>query len=712
MKITALCFLFLLTGLCHGQINLYDQQYTIFFESGADTLNETQTLLLQDFLKDLTNVKSAYKVNIKAYTDNKGSLGYNDSLSLQRALRTKELLGTEGFDTLKIIYSGRGIAPDYESHTRSRRADLTFSIGTPLPDHLGKHANTPISFTINNQKGGKFFYKTGTEIDFEPETFVDSAGMPVIGPIELNYVEYRNPVDFIFEDLPRSIPSLHEHFNSACTFALKTKDEAIILDKNIDLIIKPDTLIDHWRFYHFDGKKNEWTALTQPIKDTSKTSQDTIVHSTWCDGTRCEQLLYLLDQGRVYENSGLSPYEKLQTLYVVDSAYQHYYHYLDTLNYHQNQIEKFTNYYQLSDIGTHSSIKRKKGRFYLKIDGTNPHFDISYLFDSIYWEFKETDNLSYKNISEINWKEVHPMFNKKWMIQLNAGNQAKIRSTALTVVPRAYSEFYLDQFESLNAYINHQLKEFYRLEEKYKRVISTSSQKKEQIRVPMHKIKKNIEGAMISVGYFPDDHPSYRIDELKCFWELNKPYMNSKETALTFDQWLDFFFKHIRHYKPRYERIKSEHEEYESCFKNTKQIRLLNTKIRAPEKNSQKVTLEELGTYSFHHLTKIIDPFIIKPRFVDASGKPVIVTLAFLFNEDIKNAIRLDGLLNYSPYHFAFNPNSNNHLIALDSKGNSYLVRNNQFAQNYQNIKNDREFKAVFRLEKIKPEHNGSYLLK
>lgn len=73
------------------------------------------------------------------------------------------------------------------------------------------------AYTIVSEKGGEITYKTGSEIKFKPDAFVDESGNPVTGEITVLYREFHNPYDFFISGIPMHYDSsgLSHTFESA-----------------------------------------------------------------------------------------------------------------------------------------------------------------------------------------------------------------------------------------------------------------------------------------------------------------------------------------------------------------------------------------------------------------------------------------------------------------------------------------------------------------
>ncbi|MCH2042944.1 MAG: OmpA family protein [Saprospiraceae bacterium] len=103
--------LFLLSLLFVGSISATFAQSTIqtsiYFNSGKANLDQTDLNNLEDFVQKL-NILGDYDLDIKAYTDDVGSIEYNKKLAARRANSIQEFLGTKELETTKTSVEGIG----------------------------------------------------------------------------------------------------------------------------------------------------------------------------------------------------------------------------------------------------------------------------------------------------------------------------------------------------------------------------------------------------------------------------------------------------------------------------------------------------------------------------------------------------------------------------------------------------------------------------
>lgn len=104
--------------------------FLLYFVIGKDELTEESSAQLQKVLAEL-KARPVPDVAVIGHTDTVGSTESNDTLSLQRAVRVKEILAGAGIDAARIQVSGRGerelLVPtaDNVAEPRNRRVEIS-----------------------------------------------------------------------------------------------------------------------------------------------------------------------------------------------------------------------------------------------------------------------------------------------------------------------------------------------------------------------------------------------------------------------------------------------------------------------------------------------------------------------------------------------------------------------------------------------------------
>jgi outer membrane protein OmpA-like peptidoglycan-associated protein len=104
--------------------------FMLYFVIGKDELTDESRAQLEKVLADM-KARPVPDVAVIGHTDTVGSMDANDALSLQRAVRVKEILAGAGMDATRIQVSGRGerelLVPtaDNVPEPRNRRVEIS-----------------------------------------------------------------------------------------------------------------------------------------------------------------------------------------------------------------------------------------------------------------------------------------------------------------------------------------------------------------------------------------------------------------------------------------------------------------------------------------------------------------------------------------------------------------------------------------------------------
>jgi outer membrane protein OmpA-like peptidoglycan-associated protein len=103
--------------------NAKQDKYVVYFKSNSTSLTESSEDTL---LKAMSAIKEdkVGKARVVAYTDSRGSLKYNQQLSMRRAESIKQKLSQGGVDSVEVAGAGKAPAGEAASGEQARRAEI------------------------------------------------------------------------------------------------------------------------------------------------------------------------------------------------------------------------------------------------------------------------------------------------------------------------------------------------------------------------------------------------------------------------------------------------------------------------------------------------------------------------------------------------------------------------------------------------------------
>jgi OOP family OmpA-OmpF porin len=100
-----------------------ENKYVVYFESNSTNLTDGSQSTLADVLNAARNEKVA-KARVIAFTDSRGSLRYNQQLSMRRAESIKQKLSSAGIGSVEVSGAGETAAGSGGDGQSARRAEI------------------------------------------------------------------------------------------------------------------------------------------------------------------------------------------------------------------------------------------------------------------------------------------------------------------------------------------------------------------------------------------------------------------------------------------------------------------------------------------------------------------------------------------------------------------------------------------------------------
>ena len=98
-------------------------KYVVYFKSNSTSLTKSSEDTLNKAMGAIQEDKIG-KARVVAYTDSRGSLKYNQQLSMRRAESIKQKLSKAGVGSVEVAGAGEAPAADNASGEQARRAEI------------------------------------------------------------------------------------------------------------------------------------------------------------------------------------------------------------------------------------------------------------------------------------------------------------------------------------------------------------------------------------------------------------------------------------------------------------------------------------------------------------------------------------------------------------------------------------------------------------
>lgn len=692
MRTLFIAFFCLSSSLILGQASFFDQYEVVYFETGSSEIPEKQKLKVIHLSDSLLNSPELYTFSLSGFTDKRGSVEDNRLLSLKRANAVKSILIEKGFIADQITCIGNGIASTYFSNgqldplAKNRRVEIRVALHDKRSKQIGRYKNETQFFTVDASKQVTLKYKRGTKITVQPNTFMTQSGRLVKGNVELQYKEYREPLDFVLGNIPMSFNQNGEmvHFSSSGMFEIRAyangKELKVKKGKSIQVDFKTTTLNDDWDFYQFNENHHSWEETsTSPSNQTFDTPSGSLTPSQMmernklCAGTECERYIALIELGKKYTSNSLNLSKRISSLEILDSIYPLYFP-IESKYKEQKDLEKeYTNQYVIKQASLQEIPKQKAKNFYFKIKGKNQENNDISPIENVVWVYQAKKNTELlESLQKLKWNAITIdtlEVNKSYKIRLVS--QVKRYNLEVKPLTIASEKTPLDEYMASKMYAFDSLRNVYR---NIKTEIKDKKDSIARILLPMQSVMKRHNRFLGQPWYY---NPRRELKELQCFWSLNKPFMFEEERILSISKWYDLLFRNQPKFKKRYLQLEKK-TAYSSCLKEVRDAQEAINKIKRIENQIQSFFITSGGIYNCDIIKKIINPVLVSPEYLVEDGTKINIYLIYLLDESINGAIRYDGYMNFGPYQFKVSSFSKTNLIAFDKEGIAYMAKNDQ----------------------------------
>lgn len=688
-------FLFLWTGTaCSFSQNNSQliQEITVYFESASSVISKAEAIKMEEAIQSLTD-SHLYSIELTAHTDSEGSAAYNDNLSAQRAKSVADFLVNRGFFNRKISFVAQGehqpIAENETDLGKAQNRRVTIKILKKFDDKLsvGGFTIEEKYYTISAENPQKIEHPSGTVIEIPENAFVDKNGNPVTGDVQLSYIEYRDPVDFILGNIPMDYNQDGEKFvfNSGGMFKIKAthQGEEVFLgkDKNINLDFPLTENLPDLNFYRFDETTNQWKEEAKNINppknesvnltaffqlqpnnvnvDTLSNQKETVINTKTFIAKEnyesCYHLVRLLKMGKLMATSTDSLKEKISWTprKMLDANLKKQ----KALDFQIANTKMLKNSHKENQkiYSVNCDVKSESGNQIRIIPKTGSYTDrlsaISWITpDSKQYHLNSVSLLGIKKINQNLYSiTIKDSLGKKELDSLKINDFSIQKETIVS---------------NISKQTNNRVIQYNRLQ----RLADNNDQVIIKKNKALSKLKKLKYASLDTIN-------KYAILS-KNFWNFNKPYMSVAEKEMTEDQWISYFDSNKSSMLSRYKKLEDS-SATKTCFEKVKVIQKareeMNNALYAENQLRQKLQISNLGIYNCDQIQRLIEPLIVQVDYADEKGNQITPKFIYIVDKRLNGILKYDGYMNYTPYRFAFSPSSETKLLAFDALGNAYI---------------------------------------
>jgi hypothetical protein len=712
------------------------REFEVNFATASATLDSEEINKLNHFLQSLPVPPKQCTVAVAGHTDNVGDIAYNAVLSNNRANVVADFFKSKGFPDERILTSGRGEVHPIASNesekgkAKNRRVKIIVSLDLLKVNDIGGIQLKEAIYKIDPDTKQTVTYKSGTKIHIPENAFVDEKGKAVDGEVNLTYIEYRDPIDFILGNIPMDHGD--GHFNSGGMYKiLAYKDgKPVYLKKgktiDIDFALTGD--LPDLNFYSYDTITKKWTELRKLNDKNSEIDEidgksDTIASVQ--KATISNGIFYFNDQNQIcgmkecdavskMVNSGIDFAKSKNSLYHKMVHFDQYKDSIIAANRKRNDsifkqsgkiltpgAEKSIKDYELKIAEEKAQLQKIPQR----IKKTIPYFLVSRIKNKsailLKITLKAIYNIETVDYGRTKWSYIgsqpldEGLFKTKWdFCEITGDNNDYTASLKNASGTKTINHLkIITESPDINALVT-----------SLNNADEIQKAKLDKLEATKIKLTNDICSHYRQIDQLRDvssNWDSCNIEDqqkiMSCFWEMNKKYMTVAEQTLSLEGWLQFFDSNKTTMAARYLGIDVNNECRKIAEAAIERQKQMNNAYKNSIAVTQSLSISSLGIYNCDQVARLREPLIVNANYRDENGKPLNPLFIYLVNNRINGILRYDGRIGYSPGHFAYSPTSKNTLLAFDGNG-SYIIN----AEDFRKTTKEKKANFTFIMKKIK----------
>jgi hypothetical protein len=479
-------------------------------------------------------------------------------------------------------------------------------------------------YAVESSTGGGIRCESGTVISIPPNAFVDESGNPVEGKVQIDYREFRDPIDFVFSGIPMTYDSggASHTFQSAGMFDIAASQEGrqvfLAPGKPVKMDFVSTDSSTSYNFYVLDEKKGTWV-------NKGKTAKPVVLAKTPQPLTRSDAAQQFLNW-----RSGLRPLMKKDSTHL-ESRFQDTSYYF-TLHADANGKYVHTTGEYFSRNDKYGARKRmlqlrrvrsgKKGEIAFQIKNPGHEFPELNAFNNKVWVLsaQETSNSFRKKYT----------YKKEYSdIRLEASGTCydiTLKERGGFVTLRAFpieSRKVMDK--------EHEAKNTTRMMTAYHRAFSRRERRFDK------SVDKDLKDRR--------DSRSLTFGEQE-YWTMLKQQMTPAERVMSFQDW----------------------KSYCNDYAKNEQRNVLTS---AAEGISiiRSLELDGMGVFNCDQIARMSNPVVANASYKKEGGKEVETTVTYVIDNRMNGILRYDGYKHMSPSRIAYSSASRNILVTIQNDG-------------------------------------------
>ncbi len=479
-------------------------------------------------------------------------------------------------------------------------------------------------YSVSAEKGATCIYKTGTSLYIPQNAFVDEQGKKLKGDVQIDYREFKDPIDFVFSGIPMTYDSggSTHTFESAGMFDIAAsqngKQVYLARGKALKMDFVSTDSSTSYNFYVLDDQKGTWV-------NKGKTDKPLVKKQEMASGALSEAVRYYLR----------AKGERSTALYHDTTTFSNRFN--DTSYYYTSLKNPKTKRF-VSEGPDYSYLSNRKIQSKIRLTrlSSGKRGEIAFKFTLALHEFPEMRVFAGKSWV-ITDAETRSSFRAKF------GTKNKFNDVRLEQDGEGYAITLKSDsgFVTLHAY-----------------PIAPSQLKKtghgpanvDKAAMAYHKSLTRRE-KMFNRGLAKARNQNLKrrkedVRTEKSCWASANRAMSLPEKRMSFETWKSYCEV----------QVKKEKETVLSASAGESTI------IRSLE-------LDGMGVFNCDQIQRLTNPIVARAKYKDIAGAGLKTTATYIIDNKINGVLRYDGYLGYSPSKIAYSAESDNFLITIREDG-------------------------------------------
>jgi hypothetical protein len=465
--------------------------------------------------------------------------------------------------------------------------------------------------------------RSGTEIIIPPSSFVDKKGQPITGEVEIDFREFRDPVDFIVSGIPMSFQTEQEvsQFRSAGMFEINASQNGqeifLAQDKNILLNFQSTDSLLGYQFYSFNDSSSKWIEIGNANlgKIEIQKEQTTENNNEELSAAVEFYLSYkVLNFGRrAFDTTSFrNRYNNLQ--------------YYGTNRYYDSTSSWLISYHSsfYPQISLEKIKRGRGGRIIFDLHTTYPELK---RLHANHWMI--LSNIPYRAFKKYNRKRTYHDIR---LIETSEGLTMQLKEK------RGFKTFLVQPVKKIK--VKH--KTYYEEQPiqlaKYKK--SLSQREKMFNKSVQRDNKKFNKQSNTAARKYPHRH-----------WMFTRKLMTKAERKMKHEDW----------------------ELYCDSIK-TSELAKLSDKPLTPDNFYRTLSISGFGIFNCDQIQRLANPLEVLAEYQNEEGKEVKGECIYVLDSSINGVLAYNGGMGYGPEHFALDPANVNAVILLDKQQNMHVL--------------------------------------